>query len=123
MGHFHVIGDLIGPTGLTETLELLVDTGATFLAVPRTVAERLALVPMRVASIQIAGGTKERWPVAEVRLRLGDDEVMTPCLILPEGQALLGAVALESLLLAVDPVGKRLVPTDGYAMPSAAPVY
>ena len=44
----------------------------------------------------------------------------TPCLIVPEGTALLGAVALETLLLAVDPVAKRLVPTDGYAMRSAA---
>ena len=26
---------------------------------------------------------------------------------------LLGAVALESLFLAVDPVGKRLIPVDG----------
>ena len=93
------------------------DTGATFLAVPRAIAERLALKATRIVSIQIAGGTKERWPLADVRLSLGDDEVVTPCLIVPEGTALLGAVALETLL-AVDPVAKRLVPTDGHAMPS-----
>jgi hypothetical protein len=29
---------------------------------------------------------------------------------------LLGAVALESLLLVVDPVGKRLIPTNALAM-------
>jgi hypothetical protein len=27
---------------------------------------------------------------------------------------LLGAVSLESLFLAVDPVGKRLIPVDGF---------
>jgi predicted aspartyl protease len=120
MGHFHVLADLTGPTGISESIEFLVDTGATFLAVPRAIADRLALKPNRIVSIQIAGGTKERWPLADVRLALGDDEVVTPCLIVPEGTALLGAVALETLLLAVDPVAKRLVPTDGYAMPAPA---
>ena len=120
MGHFHVEADLTGPTGVTERIELLVDTGATFLAVPRAVAERLGLEPTRIVPIQVAGGTKERWPLADVRLSLGDEEIITPCLIVPEGAALLGAVALETLLLAVDPVAKRLVPTDGYALRSAA---
>ena len=31
----------------------------------------------------------------------------------PDGPPLLGAVALESLFLAVDPVGKRLIPVEG----------
>ena len=41
-------------------------------------------------------------------------EVTTPCFIAPGGLALLGAVALESLFLAVDPVGRRLVPVRGF---------
>jgi hypothetical protein len=47
-------------------------------------------------------------------LALNGDEITTPCFISPEGPALLGAVALESLFLAVDPVGKRLVPVEGF---------
>ena len=62
MGHLHVEGDLTGPTGVTERVDLLVDTGATFLAIPRAVADRLGLTPTRIVSIQVAGGTKERWP-------------------------------------------------------------
>jgi predicted aspartyl protease len=116
MGNFYVRALLTGPTGASEDLDFLVDTGATFLAVPRFLAERLALVPTRTVSIQIAGGMRQRWPIAEVRLTLGDDTVVTPCLILPDGAPLLGAVALETLLLAVDPVARRLVPTDGLAM-------
>ena len=53
------------------------------------------------------------WPVGEVRLHLENQEITTPCLIAPGGPALLGAVALESLFLAVDPVAKRLVPVEG----------
>lgn len=114
MGLFKVPARLIGPSGRSETLELLVDSGATFLVVPRDLVERLDLRPTRTCPIQTAGGRQETWPLAEVRLALDGDEVPTRCLIAPGGPALLGAVALESLLLAVDPVAKRLVPVKGF---------
>ncbi len=53
--------------------------------------------------------------MAEVRLTLNGQEVTTPCFISPAGPPLLGAVALESLFLAVDPVAKRLVTVEGFA--------
>lgn len=119
MGHFSVPATLTGPTGRAETLDLLVDTGATFLVVPRALAERLELVVQRMQTVQTAGGRREDWPIAEIRVRVEGRDAPTVCFIAPEGPALLGAVALESLLLAVDPVGKRLVPVDGLAMASA----
>ena len=100
MGHFHVMGELTGPTGRSVQL----------------FAENLELGPTRMCPVQIAGGVRALWPVSEVRLRLTDVEVTTPCLIGPGGTPLLGVVALESLLLAVDPVGRRLVPIDAFAM-------
>jgi clan AA aspartic protease len=114
MGLFRVSARLTGPTGRSEEVELLVDTGATFLVVPRTIADRLELRPTRTCPIQTAGGREETWPLGEVRLTLDGDEVTTRCLIAPAGPALLGAVALESLLLAVDPVAKRLVSVKGF---------
>ena len=123
MGLFQVDALVTGPTGAREHLSLLVDTGATFLVIPQTVADRLHLHPTDMCSLQLAGGRRDVWPLAEVRLHLGEREVTTPCLIAPEGQPLLGAVALESLRLAVDPVAKRLVPVDafiGRARPGAA---
>jgi predicted aspartyl protease len=114
MGLFSVAARLTGPTGRSEHVELLVDTGATFLVVPRALAERLELRPTRSCPLQIAGGREETWPLAEARLTLDGTEVTTPCLIGPEGPPLLGAVALESLLLAVDPIAKRLVPVKGF---------
>ncbi len=114
MGLFHVSARLIGPTGRSESADLLVDTGATFLVVPRALAERLELRPTRTCPIQTAGGREETWPLAEVRLALDSDEVTTRCLIAPAGPPLLGAVALESLLLAVDPVAKKLIPVKGF---------
>ncbi len=114
MGLFYVRGSLTGPTGHKEEADFLVDTGATLLVVPQPMAERLALAPTRSQRIVIAGGQREVWPVAEVRLTLDGEETTTPCFIAPAGPALLGAVALESLFLAVDPVAKRLVPVEGF---------
>ena len=114
MGLFQVRARVSGPTGRSEELELLVDTGATFLVVPQGLAERLELQPTRACPLQLAGGREETWPLAEARLALNGIEVTTPCLIAPDGPALLGAVALESLLLGVDPIAKRLVSIKGF---------
>ena len=114
MGLFRVRGRLTGPTGRSEDAELLVDTGATLLVLPRSLAERLELAARRSQPVAMAGGQRAVWPVAEVRLALDGSEVTTPCFIAPDGPALLGAVALESLFLAVDPVAKRLIPVEGF---------
>ena len=114
MGLFEVSGRLTGPTGETEEVQLLVDTGATLLVVPKSLADQLQLSPTRSQRIVIAGGQHDVWPIAEVRLTLDGQETTTPCFIAPGGPALLGAVALESLFLAVDPVAKRLVPVQGF---------
>lgn len=115
MGLFRVPGRLIGPTGRGEDVDLLVDTGATLVVIPRALADRLDLIPSRQHAVVLAGGAREVWPVAEVHLQLNGDEVTTPCFIAPDGPPLLGAVALESLFLGVDPVAKRLVPVDAFA--------
>jgi len=75
---------------------------------------RAELATLRTQSVQTAGGRREVWPVAEVRVAVDGREVTTPCFIAPDGPALLGAVALESLFLAADPVAKRLVPVEGF---------
>jgi aspartyl protease family protein len=112
---FHVKGRLTGPTGRAKEVKLLVDTGATLTVLPRPLAERLELKAARTQRVVvIAGGQRDVWPVAEVRLALNGDETTTPCFIAPDGPLLLGAVALESLFLAVDPVGKRLIPVEGF---------
>jgi len=112
MGLFRVPARLTGPTGRSEQVELLVDSGATLLVVPRDLADRLGVVPRRQQPVVIAGGKREVWPVAEVRLNLDGQEVTIPCFVAPDRPPLLGAVALESLFLAIDPVAKRLVPVE-----------
>jgi clan AA aspartic protease len=114
MGLFRVPARLTGPTGQSEEVELLVDTGATLLVVPADLAGRLSLVLRRHHPVVVARERREVWPVAEVQLILNGQEVTTPCFISPAGPPLLGAVALESLFLAVDPVAKRLITVEGF---------
>jgi predicted aspartyl protease len=116
MGHFHVPARLTGPTGRSQETELFVDTGASLVVLSRLFAERLGLVTKWRQPVALAGGAKELWPVAEVRLTIGEQEIPTLCFIAPEGPPLLGALALEGLFLAVDPVNKRLVPTTGFVL-------
>lgn len=113
MGLFGVSARLTGPAGRSEEVALLVDTGSTLLIMPRDLADTLGLVARWRQQVVVAGGGRDIWPVAEVHLSLDSQEVTTPCFIAPGGPAVLGAVALESLFLSVDPVAKRLVPVDG----------
>ena len=115
MGHFSIPATLTGPTGRSVTLNLLVDTGATFLIVSRALAEQLDLAVLRTQTVETAGGRREDWPMAGITVQVDDRVAPTVCLIAPEGPALLGAVALESLLLAVDPVRRRLIPVNALA--------
>ena len=114
MGQFRVTARLTGPTGRSEDVRFLVDTGSMLLGLPRALADRLELVAQDDRRVMLADGTMTRLPVADVRLTLDDHSVTTPCYIVPEGTPLLGAVALQSLFLGVDPVHERLVPIQAY---------
>ncbi|MGH7391878.1 MAG: aspartyl protease family protein [Candidatus Rokuibacteriota bacterium] len=116
MGQFYVTARLTGPTGSSEQVRLPADTGATFLVLPRPVADRLGAATQRTEPVMTAGGREDVWPVGEVRVAIEGREVTTPCFIPASGPALLGAVPLESLLLVIDPVARRLVPTRGLVL-------
>jgi clan AA aspartic protease len=116
VGQFRVRATLTGEGNLAQDLELLVDTGATYLTVPADVATQLGLRVLREQAIVTAGGRREVWPVAGVRISLEGRDAPTVCFIAPAGPALLGAVALESLGLGVDPVARRLIAVDGFVL-------
>ncbi|HEV8141502.1 MAG TPA: retroviral-like aspartic protease family protein [Methylomirabilota bacterium] len=118
MGHFNVQTRVIGPTGISEMVDLFVDTGATLIILPRAIAERLELRPTQTCQVELGGGVEQTWPVGEIRVALEGREAPMLCLISEGGPAILGVVALESLGLAVDPVGRRLVPSKFFVMPS-----
>ena len=109
---FSVDVELEGPAG-RETVTMLVDTGATFSAVPSSLAARLGLPPNREGTFEMADGRRLRLPVVEARVRINGRQAPTLAIV-TEGRPLLGAHALEGLGLAVDPSRKRLVPAEGF---------
>ena len=118
MGTFSVpieVGNVDGSS--YESLEALVDTGASYLVVPRSI---LSAVGARVAErrqFTLADGREVEMDVGAVSLRL--DGRSFPVLAVfggDEAGTLLGAVALETLGLASDPVRGRLVPVSGLLM-------
>ena len=96
-----------------EDLEVTVDTGSTFTAVPRTLLQRLGVPVRRSARSRLADGSTVPVDIGWTVVRLEDQIFATQVTFAEENQpSLLGVVTLEDALLAVDPVGQRLVPVE-----------
>ena len=105
------VGDPQGQ--MFEDLEVTVDTGSTFTAVPRELLRRLGVPVLRSAQSELADGSNAPVEIGRTVIRLEGQEFPTPVIFAEEGEpSLLGVVTLEEALLAVDPVAGRLVPTN-----------
>ena len=103
------VGDPLGQN--FQELGMEVDTGSNYSALPREMLQALG-VPVE-ASVQsrLANGSLEMIEVGETKIRLGGREFTTPVIFAEKGEpSLLGVMALEHALLAVDPVNKKLIP-------------
>jgi predicted aspartyl protease len=96
-----------------ERLEAYADSGAHFSSIPRPVWEALDLKPVRRVAFRMAdGGTRDQ-DVGRGRLRVDGQDIDTSVILGdPASPCILGALAMEDLLLAPDPVRKRLVPIE-----------
>ncbi len=115
MGTFAVKIEVGDPRGERwETVEALVDTGATFTMVPRPLLERLGVAPEENIPMQLADGRTIQCDLAHTRVRT-DGRVRTTLVVFGGAgtEPLLGAHTLEGFLLAPDPVNRRLVPVPG----------
>ena len=92
---------------------MLADTGATLSVIPAWLLESLGIEKVRRVMFVLADGRRAARDVGDAVIGVNDDA--TPCRVV-FGQsgdaALLGVTVLEQLGLAVDPVQRRLVPTD-----------
>ncbi len=100
-----------------ETVEALVDTGATFTVLPAALLRELRVPVMRTISFRLADGRIIEREAGETLVRLLGQTLTTTVVFADEDTPpLLGAVTLETALLAVDPVQRRLVPTEAILM-------
>jgi clan AA aspartic protease len=97
----------------SEEITALADTGATLTVVPGEILRRLGVQKLRTVSLVLADGRRAERAVGDAAIAVNGESV--PCRVLfgeSEDAVLLGLTVLEQLGLAVDPVQRRLVPTD-----------
>ena len=95
-----------------EELDITVDTGSTYTAVPRAILERLGTPIDRSLPSKTADGRMVPVNVGETTIRLEGLQFHTPVIFAEANEpSLLGVVTLEQAALAVDPVEGRLMPT------------
>ena len=97
MGTFTVPLEVADPLGRNyETIDALVDSGATYTVLPTSVLERLGVVPHGARRFVLADGTRIERGFGRTWMRLDGREDLSPVVFWDEGaQPLLGAVTLE----------------------------
>lgn len=115
MGHIREVVEISSRGGgRFERLEALVDTGATYTCIPRTVLEGLGIVPEEEWPFVLADGREVRYPMAWIDIRMQGR--VQPTIVVfaePGSEPILGVVTLEEFRLAVDPVNRRLISVPG----------
>ena len=117
MGTFLHPLTLIGPSGASETVDALVDTGAMFSVIPAPILQRLGVTPFRTMPVRFASGGVERWQMGQIKADLDGQQMPILCLFgSPDAPPLIGCHALEAFLLTVDPVEQKLVAKEAFLM-------
>jgi clan AA aspartic protease len=91
----------------------LADTGATLSVIPGEILQELGVQKLRTISLVLADGRRAERATGDALVAVNGESV--PCRVVfgDAGDAvLLGLTVLEQLGLAVDPVQRRLIPTD-----------
>lgn len=96
-----------------EEVSLLVDTGATLSWIPREVLNRLGAAVFSRLPFELADGRRLERDITTVLLTVDGRKAPVPVAFGEVGEAaVLGATALESLGLLVDPVAQKLIPRN-----------
>ncbi len=97
----------------SEEITALADTGATLTVIPAEILQTLGIQKLRSVPLLLADGRRAEPDVGDAVVAVNGESV--PCRVVfgePGDAVLLGLTVLEQLGLAVDPVQRRLVPTD-----------
>jgi len=97
------------------TLNALVDTGAITLVINENICQKLGLSIEGTRTAYLAGGEETSCKVTEpVRIYWKNRDATCRAWVLPGGDdVLLGAIPLEEMDLAIDPVNKQLFGVHG----------
>ncbi len=109
----------IGNPDGTRFLEVQawVDSGANYSQLPAALLRRLGFTPTATRRFRLADGCTVELGLCQVPIRLNGEVWLTPVVFGEnDSDLLLGAVALETFSLGIDPVNQTLVPIEAKAL-------
>src|SRR5688572_20321551 len=112
MGLVEIAVEIANPSDGSRSVilpDVLVDTGATLCALPRSLSNDLGLNVFTRRRVRTVDGRSEM-DVAHAMLTIGGERTLQEVLVSDTlDRPLIGVIPLESLGFAVDPVNKRIV--------------
>ena len=97
----------------TQRVIARVDPHSTYTVMPGPLLTMLGIEPGWSQQFELADGRREERSLAEVRLRIDDQERTTICVFgQPESEPILGAYSLAGFGLQADTAGQKLVPAS-----------
>lgn len=115
MGFTYASLEVVSPAQRERSvrLRLLVDSGAFYSVIPKTVLSKLGIEPEKRERFKLVNGKMIYRRVGNVLFRFGSRLRAAPVIFGEKGdRRLLGVVALEALGMQLDPVHKRLRPAE-----------
>lgn len=115
VGYVRVRGTVANPSerGLKVELEFIVDTGAIYTVIPKSIADKLRLEETGRRRFKMADGNVVEYPISEAYITIEGEGVTSLVAIADEKTpVLLGVTTLELLGLKVDPVTGKLTPLE-----------
>jgi clan AA aspartic protease len=100
----------------TKELEFLVDTGASYMVIPPTIAEQLGLKLVKKTRVTLADKRETDAGYAFAYIRILGREAPVTALILDSPMPLLGTFTLQVLGLEVDPTTEEVRPSRPFAL-------
>lgn len=111
MGITYVQGQVKGPSKKQKSVKFLIDSGITYLLLPKKVWKAITLKPKRKMSFTLADGTTIDRAVSETYIVLPQGQAHTPVVLGEEDdQALLGVVTFKILGLVLNLFNRTLNP-------------
>ena len=111
MGLTYIMGDLIGKDETVETVEFLVDSGASYTLLPKDIWQKLEIKPKKKQSFTLADGTHMERNISECYIKILGEEGHTTVILGEEGdEALLGVFTLEQFGLMLNPFSRTVQP-------------
>ena len=113
MGLTHIETTVANPRNpkRSKRLSLLVDSGAVYSVVPRSVLNEIGVKPHSTKTFTLADGSEIKRSIGDLLFKLNGHQGASPVIFGEKGDsALLGMVSLEALGLLLDPIRRELRP-------------